>query len=122
MRENDIQREFGRRVCELRKRHNLTQDQLAAAIGKSVDTISNIERGFSSTRISTAAAIAAKLDVPLSDLFREQANSPEASQRQTTLDRLAEIIAACDQETLNAIVQVSEITARVGSRASRGQP
>lgn len=54
---------------ELRKSRHLTQEQLAEKINRTVDTVSNIERGFSSTRITTAQEIAHILGVELSELF-----------------------------------------------------
>jgi len=63
------QRLFGNRVKALRKARKLSQEDLAEAIGKSVDTVSNIERGFNSTRISTAFDIANALHVSFVELF-----------------------------------------------------
>lgn len=63
------QRLFGNRVKALRKARSLSQEELAEAIGKSVDTISNIERGFNSTRISTVFDIADALHVSFVELF-----------------------------------------------------
>ena len=41
----EVRRAFGKRVQTLRKRQGLTQEELAQQIGKTADTISNIERG-----------------------------------------------------------------------------
>jgi len=69
MKQSDILKEFGLRVQFLRKEKGLTQAELAEKIERTEDTISNIERGISSTRIETAARIAEALKVQLSDLF-----------------------------------------------------
>lgn len=63
------QRALGRRIKTLRKERKLSQEDLAELIGRSVDTVSNIERGFSSTRISTAFELADALKVSFIDLF-----------------------------------------------------
>jgi transcriptional regulator with XRE-family HTH domain len=63
------QKALGRRVKALRKDRKLSQEDLAELIGRSVDTVSNIERGFSSTRLSTAFEIAEALKVRFNDLF-----------------------------------------------------
>jgi len=117
MNDNDIQKEFGRRVGVLRKRQGLTQDQLAGAISKSVDTVSNIERGFSSTRISTAASIASVLGVTLSDLFKAPGKTAGAKDRQLLIDRLIEITNTCNSTTLKAVVDIAEVVACVETNA-----
>ena len=92
---DDIQSRFGARVRELRKQRGMTQEQLAEAIGKSVDTVSNIERGFSSTRIKTAARLAEILEVALPDLF-EPATRPRLDRRrQQLVDELTDMVTAC---------------------------
>lgn len=113
MASDDIQHQFGQRIHDLRKRSGMTQERLAETIGKSVDTISNIERGFTSTRIKTAAGIAKTLGVTLADLFRDNDTSPEGKQRQQAIDRLIEISRDCDKKTLEAIVEAVELVARV---------
>jgi transcriptional regulator with XRE-family HTH domain len=119
MSDEKIQREFGKRVGALRRRQGLTQDQLADVIGKSVDTVSNIERGFSSTRISTASSIASVLGVTLSDLFRPPADSEAERSRQILIDRLSGIIDGCNDSTLEAVIEVAAIVARVQERQLR---
>jgi len=49
---DELKRRFGKRVQGLREAQGLTQEQLAARIQRSVDTVSNIERG--ATRIEVA--------------------------------------------------------------------
>jgi transcriptional regulator with XRE-family HTH domain len=69
MKQTDIRKEFGLRVQFFRKQRRLTQAELAEKIERTEDTISNIERGISSTRIETAARIAEVLKIQLTDLF-----------------------------------------------------
>ncbi len=69
MKQVDIRKEFGLRVQFFRKERGLTQAVLAEKIDRTEDTISNIERGISSTRIETAAKIAEILKISLPDLF-----------------------------------------------------
>ena len=66
---SELKRRYGRRVQELREAKGLTQEQLATRIARSVDTLSNIERGVNATRIETAFALASQLGVPLHALF-----------------------------------------------------
>lgn len=69
MTHKELKRLFGLKVQALRRRRGLTQEGLAEAVGKSVDTISNIERGAGSPRVETALDIANTLGVTLAELF-----------------------------------------------------
>lgn len=60
---------IGERVRKLRKDRKLSQEDLAAEIDKSVETISHIERGIFLPRLDTAQNIADVLQVPLYELF-----------------------------------------------------
>jgi transcriptional regulator with XRE-family HTH domain len=53
----------------IRKDRKLTQEELAALIGRSVDAISNIERGKGLPSLGTLEAIAVKLQLPISEFF-----------------------------------------------------
>lgn len=53
---------FGRGVKRARERQGLTQAQLAIAARKSVETISNIERGVTVPSLHTLVVIAGALD------------------------------------------------------------
>ncbi len=57
-------------VREARHRANLTQDELAARIGVSVQALSNIETGSSLPSIITLAAIAGELGLDVGSLIR----------------------------------------------------
>lgn len=62
-------REIGLRIQAVRKRSGLTQEQLAAAIGKAPESISNIERGTQSPTVDTLIDLAAALQMPVLDLI-----------------------------------------------------
>ena len=115
----EIRRAFGQRVQSLRKVRGWTQEKLAQEIGKSVDTISNIERGFSSTRIETVVAIAMALGTTLSDLFDFQAVPPAEREARRLTNELLEVLRPLDAPTIEAITAQAEILLRVRERASR---
>lgn len=117
MESNQVQKQFGQRVQALRKGKGLTQEQLAEVIGKSVDTISNIERGFSSTRIKTAGDIAETLGVTLADLFAPISTSVEDGQREQAIKRLIEVVHNSSPQTLNAVMDAVEVVARVAGQS-----
>lgn len=54
-----------------RKKHGLTQEQLAEQEDKAVETISNIERGFAYTGLETLERISQILEIPLRDFFED---------------------------------------------------
>ena len=119
---SDYQRVFGARVQYLRKQRGLTQEQLAERIERTVDTISNIERGFSSTRLETAFAIARELGCTVSELFDVPELGQSDSERRRLIWGLIELIRPLDRQTIEAIVAQAEILVRVQERATKAEP
>lgn len=60
---------FGRRLRQLRRYRDLTQEQFAEAADISVDFVSNIERGISAPSFETLERLAEALGVAVADLF-----------------------------------------------------
>ena len=60
---------FGRKLRQIRRFKNLTQEQLAEAIGVSVEFISNIERGINAPSFDTLEKLSEFLNVSYVDLF-----------------------------------------------------
>lgn len=72
---------IGTRLREIRKRHSLTQRELASASGVSLSLVRKLEQGeLTGTRMETARALAAALRVPTTALMRrdppEEGNAP----------------------------------------------
>ena len=116
MDDQEIQKLFGRKVREYRKKKGISQEELAELIGKTPDTVSNIERGFAATRIKTAANLADVLDVRLKDLFDLQLLSPDERDRQRTMQHVAKLLAPCDDATLKGAVEVLEAFLKATSK------
>ena len=70
MTEAKLMKVFGKRVAEVRKSKNVTQQQLAHDIGMSVVAIAYIETGKRWARLGTLNKIAKRLGVDISELFR----------------------------------------------------
>jgi len=66
----DILIRFGRRVRELRKAKDLSQEDFAAECGLDRTYISGIERGRRNVSLINIRAIAKGLGTSISDLFR----------------------------------------------------
>lgn len=65
----DVGRLLGARIHSLRKAAGLSQAQLAALMGKSVETISNFERGKTIPSVLTLIDLSGRLGVELKDCF-----------------------------------------------------
>lgn len=65
----DICREFGARIKEIRERRKLTQRALAERVGIHVSFMGDLERGKKACGIEIAYWIAEALNVRISDLF-----------------------------------------------------
>ena len=110
----ELKRRFGRQVQALRDAKGLTQEQLAERIGRSVDTVSNIERGVNATRIEVAYQIAVELGVSLPDLFTFHATAAPSSCASAALRNLIE---ECDQETADQLLALVRIGLVLANRS-----
>ncbi len=101
----------------LREAKGLIQEQLAERIGRSVDTVGNIERGVNATRIEIAYQIAAELGMRLPDLFDFQpvsAASPPIDGPATMT--LCELLGACDDDTTVKLLHLVRVGLALASR------
>ena len=64
-----LQRKLGRRIAALRKARKLTQEQLAEALGYSVEFISLVERGVNAPSVAGLGKFAKVLKVDVKELF-----------------------------------------------------
>ncbi len=64
-----LKKQFGERLQELRQRAGISQEQLADAIGVTVISVSNMERGIFGPRFDNLEKIARTLKVPVKTLF-----------------------------------------------------
>jgi transcriptional regulator with XRE-family HTH domain len=64
-----LQRKLGQRIASLRKGRKLTQEQLAEAIGCSVEFISLVERGVNAPSVAGLEKFAKILKVEVRELF-----------------------------------------------------
>lgn len=64
-----LKKKFGFRLRQIRRVKNLTQEELAEAIGVSTEFISYLERGIHAPSFETLDKLALALDTPLHELF-----------------------------------------------------
>jgi len=115
MRNIFIDPQFGRRVKALRRTEGLSQEQLAEAIDRTVETVSNIERGKTSTGLDVVYAIAKALKVEPALLFGE----PLPPKREhPVIEELVELLAGADAELLGAVLDQAKIMVTTFRRAA----
>jgi transcriptional regulator with XRE-family HTH domain len=71
-----LRSQLGNRLRELREKHGFTQQQLAQAIGKSWETISNFERGKTLPSLVTLEQLAGLLRLSMRDFFDNRVIEP----------------------------------------------
>lgn len=64
-----LQKKLGQRIADLRRSRELTQEQLAEAVGCSVEFISLVERGVNSPSVAGLEKFAKVLKVDVRELF-----------------------------------------------------
>ena len=64
-----LQKKLGKRIADLRRSNNLTQEQLAEAVDCSVEFISLVERGVNAPSVAGLEKFAKVLKVEVRDLF-----------------------------------------------------
>ncbi len=70
----DINKFFGRKIAELRKKQHISQEELAYRCGIHRTYIGAIERGEKSPTLNTVEKIANGLNVHISTIFNEERN------------------------------------------------
>lgn len=64
-----LQKQLGKRIAALRKARKLTQEQMAEALGCSVEFISLVERGVNAPSVAGLEKFAKLLKVEVKELF-----------------------------------------------------
>ncbi|NBJ10945.1 helix-turn-helix domain-containing protein [Microvirga arsenatis] len=100
---------LGLRVQAARRRARLTQEALAEKVGRTPESISNIERGLQLPTIETLADLARVLSVPLPELVEgiaERKIAPERLQIELQLRETTRILSDTDLKIALELVQV----------------
>ncbi|HCJ28271.1 MAG TPA: hypothetical protein DHV63_02995 [Pseudomonas sp.] len=114
---HDLKMAIGARVHAARKRANLTQEGLAAAISKTAESVSYIERGRQLPTLETLADLAAALGLPLSELVDEPTKRHGAGRRRLQLEAsLIEHIRGMDDAMLAIAVEQVAILSRTSAK------
>lgn len=96
---------IGRAVRESRRSLKLTQAQLAEAISKSPDAVSQIERGVNLPSIETIAALSKELFVPADALIFPQDAGDQSSGRDTKVRQALALLKNLSDRDLEVAVR-----------------
>ena len=107
----DLKTEIGIRVKSARKMRNLTQAQLAEAIDKSFETVSNLERGKTAPNFGTLEEIGNALNVELKYFFDFE-TEPHTVQRSRLLGELSATLHAASDDDLELIAELAKVVAK----------
>jgi transcriptional regulator with XRE-family HTH domain len=108
MEQASIRQHFGKQVQYLRRFNKLTQEQLAEKTELSVDTISNVERGLSSSRLETIDSLAKALSVSPVELFQFEGPAEHHSSSRKDVQRLVKLISQCPKDRLPKLIAIVE--------------
>lgn len=110
----DLKHRLGATIRAYRQARNLTQEQVAEAIERTPEAVSNIERGHSLPSLETVERLADAFGIPLADFFVDL--EPKASrQRMDQEARLRALAKAMSDEDLEISVGQAEVLVRVRS-------
>lgn len=102
-----LELQLGHRIKQLREAAGLSQADLAQLAGKSVETISNFERGKTIPSVRTLAALTPHLDCSMADFFTNTSIAkPAAGEVARALAVKLKMIAQEDQQLLTAIADL----------------
>ena len=89
-RDQELLKEIGKRFQQIRTERNLTQSDLAEAVGVQIETISRYETGSLSISISLLAKVAEALNIGLSELLDVSSAlpKPKRSPEDASLSRI----------------------------------
>jgi transcriptional regulator with XRE-family HTH domain len=97
-------RDIGLRIRAHRLERRLTQEQLAEGIERSVETISNLERGVSLPNEATLIRLAQVLDISIDELLKER--KAGTSKRPIEFFRATEVLRALDEKKLRLAYRI----------------
>lgn len=92
MKQDEFLKILGLQVKKRRKAMNLSQEDLAEKIDKSVDTVSNIERGKGAPSFDTALDVANALGLEMFELFHVHDMSTEDKNKMKLLDSICDLL------------------------------
>ena len=103
-----MKQQVGLRVKNARKSKGLTQSELAEAIDKTFETVSNIERGKTAPNFQTLFEISQVLEVPMKDFFDDEGKGV-SRQRAELLEEGKTLMGDMNDEQLKMWNQMAKV-------------
>ena len=103
---SEFKKPLARRIKELREEAGLTQAELAKVTRKSLETISNFERGKTTPSIQSLATLAETLEVNIADFFTHKGNKKTRSSLVTTIRNKSEALTERDQRVIVGVIDL----------------
>lgn len=112
----DLKRRIAIKVKTARKARGLNQEDLATLVGRSVEAISNNERGKGLPSLETLEAISAKLDIPIAEFFDGPRGRTKLSARRYELLARLNVLARglSDRSLEIAVKQLEALSDKAG--------
>ncbi len=107
----ETKKRVGLRIKAIRNAKGLTQEEMGALLGRSVDAISNLERGVSHPSFETLELLSEKLDVPVKAFFEFDGGEDDSPERVRLLESLRSAVEKLDDGKLSVAVKQVEALA-----------
>ena len=115
---NSSMKSFGENVKYYRNIANLTQQELSEKIGRTEESISNIERGISTPKIDILIDLAKALKVEINDFFIERNHGKIIKEEVVLIRNILSILKQKDSSFLNIILNhLSNLEKYINSKA-----
>lgn len=104
---SNIRAAIGQQVRIVRRQRGMTQEELAGKLDRSVEAVSNIERGVSLPSLDTLFRLGEALEVPATELLEGLEGHSEINEERYRLDiELREIARSLPEKELATAVEV----------------
>ncbi len=101
-----IQQLFGKKLRELRRKRDITQEKLAELSGLSLQYIGEIERNRRNPSLTSMESLAEALDIPIGELFNlEEFQRSDKELRETLIRQIQQ----ADPERLRLFYELSRV-------------
>lgn len=111
-----IAKQIGSKIREFRRARKMTQAQLAEFSMRTVDGISQIERGVNTPSIETLLAICSSLGVDLSDIIEVNNVSDDRSKRSALVSEAHSLLNVMSEDELAMAVDLMRVVKQRMSR------
>lgn len=103
---NQIRKSFEKRVKELRKARNISQEELGERSGLHYTYIGGVERGERNISLESIEKIAKGLEVNVGELFPFASKKGKIPETDSLRNEILNMLYGCDKKTLKLLAKV----------------